>query len=102
MLGRELIIKRKDSGEDKLLAIVQSFWRSGKSRYRKQHSPIGLTMDDYYCYIGFPKYDITQLTDDDIVIFDNKSFCFVNAEPVRVNNKIQYYYGTLKRIWEDD
>lgn len=98
-LGRAVSVIKVDGSEDKILAVVQSFWRGGKARYKKQQSRIGMDLEDFFTYIGPPSYDITSLTEDDIVVFDNKEFCFVNIEPIRIGNEILYYTGTLKRVW---
>lgn len=99
-LGREITIQKKDGTEDKILGVAQSFWRGGKARYEKHHSPIGQTAEDYFCLICPPSYELTKLTEDDIAELDDKKFCFVNTQAIRVGSKVQFYVGTLKRVWE--
>lgn len=100
-VGRVVRILRKDGCEDEILAVVHSFWTSGKSRYRKQQHPIGETVDDYYSIVAPPSYDITRLCDDDTVVIDDKRFVVVNQEAIRLGRIVQYYTATLKRVWED-
>lgn len=99
-LGSAITISKKDGTEDIILGVAQSFWHGGKARYEKHQHPIGITSDDYFCLICPPSYDITKLSEDDIVSFDKKHFSFVNAHAVKVGDKVQFYVGTLKRIWE--
>lgn len=101
-LGQTVSIKNKNGGEDDILAIVQSFWNSGKSRYAKRLSKIGVTVDDYYSLICSADYNISEYAEGDIAKFDGKKFRIVHTETVRVGNEIQYYSATLKRIWEEE
>lgn len=99
-LGREVTIIKSNGSEDKLLAVVQSIWRGGRERYEKHNTEIGLNLDDYYSFICSNDYDITNLTENDIVYFENKKYHFVHTEPIVVGGVIQYYTGTIKREWE--
>lgn len=101
-LGQTVSIKNQNGGEGDILAIVQSFWNGGKSRYAKRLHKIGLTVDDYYSLICSADYNISSLNENDIAEFDNKKFRIVHTETVRVGNEIQYYSATLKRIWEEE
>lgn len=101
-IGRRCTICRADGSEETVLAVVEMVWRRSKSKFEPKNYPIGNVQDDYYIYTGPADVDITMLTDADTVVIDGKKHCFIRSDCVRIGDRVQFYTGVLKRVFEEE
>lgn len=101
-VGRSVTVKRRNGGEDSLSAVLQPIWKISGAYYKVIQAQVGKCLDDYYRYIGPPEYDVTELCEDDEVIYAGEKFYFIRTEPVMLRDRVLYYTGTLRKIREVD
>lgn len=102
ILGRSIAVSKEDGSEDCVFAVIRSLWAKNKAYFEENQLEIGRVYNEYCQYIGPSDLDITALTKRDVVVCGDVKYIFVKAEAVKTGNKVQYYSGILKRVWEDD
>lgn len=83
-------------------ACVTHLWRRKSSDFEPRFTEIGNTYSRYYLYIGPSDHDITQLSDNAVLVLDNEKYEFKCKDAVFFGNKVIYYTGILRFIKEDN
>ncbi len=83
-------------------AMINYLWRKKSSSFEPNATPIGLTMQDYYLYIGPKDHDILALSDDALVICGDRKYTFSKRDAVRIDDEVYYYSAILKKVEETE
>lgn len=102
LLGKQMSIIKNNGGEDSVLAVVTQTWKKNKTQFENKSYEIGRSYNAYYSYIGPASCDITALCEDDYLVCDGVRYYFVRTDKIKIGDRIQFYTGILKKVWESD
>lgn len=83
-------------------AYIYPLWRKKSSAFELAYTETGIESKEYYLYIGPCDHDITALSDDAEVIYNDCRFCFLRRDAVKISDETVYYTGILKKIKEGE
>lgn len=83
-------------------AVIQPRWKNNKSDFELKETEIGMVSADYYTYIGPFNHNILALSENAVLHADGIKYIFRKRDSVKLENKVLYYTGILKRVWEDN
>lgn len=83
-------------------AVLSPKWRSNKSDFEPNETEIGRVSADYYTYIGPFDHNIISLSDKAYLIADGVNYIFKKKDSVKLNGKVLFYRGVLRRVWAEN
>ncbi len=84
---------------------MPSFSKPGsahKTNFEPRLTEIGEVSADYFVYIGPYDHNIEALSESAFFFYDGKKYVFKKKEKVVVGGSVQYFWGVLKLVWEDN
>lgn len=101
-LGRSIMLKDGEWSSVLFKALISPLWRKKSSNFESSHTEIGSCFSEYYLYIGSSNHNITDLSDDAVLMLDGDAYEFKHREKVIVDDEILYYTGILRKLTEGD
>ncbi len=101
-VGKEVFLADGSWVSTPFFAVVQQKWKQTKTNFEPKITEIGEVSVDYFVYIGPYDHDIVSLSDNAFLLLGNEKYVFKKRERVVVGGKTQYYWGILRRVWEDN
>ena len=77
-------------------------WKNSKSDFEFKETEIGRVSADYYTYIGPFDHNILSLSDKAYLRADGVKYIFRKKESVKMGNKVLFYRGILRKVWEEN
>ncbi|MDE6723531.1 MAG: hypothetical protein K2J55_04970 [Eubacterium sp.] len=83
-------------------AVLSPRWKNSKSDFELKETEIGRVSADYYTYIGPFDHNILSLSDKAYLMADGVKYIFRKKESVKMGNKVLFYRGILRKVWEEN
>ncbi|MCR4924731.1 MAG: hypothetical protein K5917_00420 [Clostridiales bacterium] len=100
--GREISVHTPDGWNSKnYKALIQPLRYKNKMYLEGVHTPIGVSHDGYYLYIGVPENDITKLPENSYLRCSDEYYKIDTAEKVFVADKNLYIWAILRSLEGD-
>lgn len=100
--GQEVFLKDGNWVSSPFYAVIQPRWKNNKSDFELKETEIGMVSADYYTFIGPFNHDILTLSENAVLYADGLKYVFRKKDSVKFKNRILYYTGILRRVWEDN
>ena len=100
-LGRSVILSDGEWNSVVYKALITPLWRKKSSNFENSYTEVGCCFSEYYLYIGSSNHNITDLSDDAILMMDGDSYEFKHRDKVIVDDKLLYYTGILRKLKGD-
>lgn len=82
-------------------ALVSPLWRKKSASFERKYTELGSCGSEYYLYIGSANHNITDLSDNAVLILDGDAYEFKHRDKVVVDDELLYYTGVLRKLTED-
>lgn len=99
-LGRSVVLSDGEWNSVPFKALISPLWRKKSSNFESIHTELGSCFSEYYLYIGSSNHNITDLSDDALLMFDGNTYEFKHRDKVIVDDKLLYYTGILRKLTE--
>ncbi len=99
--GRKVFLKDGNWVSPPFYAVIQPRWKNNKSDFELKETEIGVVSADYYTYIGPFHHNILSLSDNAELYADGIKYMFRKKEAIKLENKVLYFTGILRKIWEE-
>lgn len=86
--GKQVYLAEGEWVSAPFYAMVAQKWRSNKSNFEPNQTPIGEVCPDYFTYVGPYDHDICALSDNAVLIYGNDKFIFKKKERVTVGGEL--------------
>ncbi len=101
-VGKEVFLADGEWNSTPFYAVVEQRWKSNKTDFEARQTMIGNVSTDFFTYIGPSDHDIMAVSDDGWLMCDGEKYIFKKKEKVSVGGYTQYYWGILRRVWEEE
>lgn len=98
-VGEKIFLKDGNWISVPFYAVLLPRWKNDKSNFELKQTEIGMVSADYYTYIGPSDHNILSLSERAYVIADGEKYVFRKRDAVKMENRIVYYRGILRRVW---
>ncbi|MCM1285169.1 MAG: hypothetical protein NC213_08275 [Acetobacter sp.] len=83
-------------------ASISRLWKKKSSNFETIHTELGEALSVYYLYAGPYNHDITVLSDDAVLVYNDEKYEFKYKDAVKIKDETVYYSGVLRKIREAD
>lgn len=97
-LGRSVMLKDGEWNSVVFKALISPLWRKKSSNFENAYTELGSSLSEYYLYIGSANHNITDLSDDAVLMLDGEIYEFKHRDKTVVGDKLLYYTGVLRKL----
>lgn len=101
-VGKEVFLADGSWVSTPFFAVIQQKWKETKTNFEPRVTEIGEVSADYFVYIGPYDHDIEALSENGFLLYGDEKYIFKKKERVVLGNRVQYFWGILRRVWEDN
>ncbi|MDE6470244.1 MAG: hypothetical protein K2L19_04405 [Eubacterium sp.] len=96
--GRTVYFKDNNWMSTPFCACISPLWRKKTANFEPKYTELGQSFREYYLYTGPYDHDVTELSDEAMVIFGKDKFEIKCADAVVFSDEIIYYTAILKKL----
>lgn len=100
--GKQVYLAEGEWVSAPFYAVVAQKWRSNKSNFEPNQTPVGEVCPDYFTYVGPYDHDICALSDNAVLIYGNDKFIFKKKERVTVGGELCFYWAIARRVYDSE